>query len=204
VDTIHVTRIVTVSTSARLTIEAGTVIRFDSGAGLFVLGRLTAAGTKDKHILFTTIADTVGGLPTAGQWVGLNFLPGSSGDLNYCDVRFADNGVIVERASVTFRGCIIEDFALRGIYLKGATAAQPISTTIADCIIRQNDAGTKGNGTGVYVYRAVNVTLTQCEISDCQYGIQFKGNEADAPRFTITGCTIRDNAAYGIYIPWSG
>jgi YD repeat-containing protein len=78
-----------------LTIEPGTVVKFDSGIGLRLgsgssiysagYGILNAQGTQDKPIVFSSIA--------AGQyWPGIRFdwsASGSGSRLNYCTIEYA-------------------------------------------------------------------------------------------------------------------
>jgi hypothetical protein len=203
-DTIKVSDQVVVGASGRLTIQAGAVILFSPGSGLFVQGELRATGEKNRRILFTGAADTSGGSPKAGCWEGLRFLPHSSGMVNHCDVRLANNGIHVDQSSISLYGCTIEDFASRGIYIDGFESDSLVPMTVEYCSIRQNDTALMGSGVGILVYRSAFVTITRCDISHCQYGVQFRGREAHAPQFQMTGCTIRDHASYGIYIPWVG
>ena len=200
-DTIKVTRSVIVSATGRLTIQAGAVILFSPGTGLLVQGQLRANGERDKCILFTCIADTAGGSPQAGQWNGLRFLPNSTGSVRHCDIRFARNGVRIDQSSVTFYGCAIADFSARGIFINGSKSDPPVSTIIEHCRIRQNDTELIGSGVGILAYRSAHVTLSRCEVSKCRYGVEFGATQAKAPQFLISGCTIRDHALYGIYIP---
>ena len=78
-----------------LTIEPGTVIKFDSGTGLHLgsgssvynagYGILNAQGTQDKPIVFSSIA-------TGQYWPGIMFQWSSSGAssrLNYCTIEYA-------------------------------------------------------------------------------------------------------------------
>jgi hypothetical protein len=80
-----------IGNNAVLTIEPGTVIKFNAGASLSVgystNGTLIANGTVDKPITFTSSA----ALPTAGAWDGLYFYSKtqSSSLLKYCNIQFA-------------------------------------------------------------------------------------------------------------------
>jgi len=203
-DTIRMTRNIIVTATAQLTIQPGAVIQFRHDAGLFVRGALRAEGTQSRPIVFTSLADTSGGSPVSEMWSGLNFLPGSKGDLSGCHIRYAVTGVLVNRSSVVLEDCLIEDFTSQGIFIKGATAKELFSAEVNNCTIRQTDPYLRGTGDGIRVYRSVHATISRCHISNCQYGIHLRGNNADAPQFSIAHCTIRDNADYGIYIPWVG
>ncbi|MFQ6009259.1 MAG: right-handed parallel beta-helix repeat-containing protein, partial [Candidatus Zixiibacteriota bacterium] len=151
-DTIKVTDQVLVAASGRLTIQAGAVILFSSGSGIFVRGELRAIGERNKRIIFTGAADTSGGSAFAGCWEGLSFLPHSTGLIHHCDVRFANIGIYVDQSSVSLYGCNVEDFATRGIYIDGFESDSLIPSTIEYCSIRQNDTALVGSGVGILVY----------------------------------------------------
>ncbi len=93
---------VTVSAKVTLTIEPGTVVKFfDTSSRLLVAGSLTAIGTPDRRIVFTSIKDdSVGGdtggngpsTPAAGDWYYIG-LSGRSSILRYTDIRYGGYGV---------------------------------------------------------------------------------------------------------------
>jgi subtilisin family serine protease len=70
--TYHVTGNVLVNPGVTLTIQAGTVVKFDSAKLLAVRGTLIADGTSDRPILFTAWAygGCVTGLPCSDLWGG--------------------------------------------------------------------------------------------------------------------------------------
>jgi hypothetical protein len=199
IDTIIVTDSVIVADSVHLTIQAGTIIMFNPGTALSIEGELIANGENANRILFTSSADTADGSPVAGEWKGLRFELNSDGLLSHCDLRYADSCVDVYESSTEFFGCIIEDFSSGGFYIDGCSASPPITTVIEGCVIRQNDASLVGTGTGIFVYRSVDITVSGCKISNCHYGMDFAGRQALAPHFQVTSCEIRDHASRGIY-----
>ncbi len=100
-----VTGNISVNANATLTIEAGTVIKFATGAQLSVYGTLDVNGTSENEVVFTSILDdTISGdtngdgeatQPGAGNWDGI-YLSGSStnqgiGEFDYCRVRYGGN-----------------------------------------------------------------------------------------------------------------
>lgn len=198
-DTIIVTDSVIVADSVQLTIQAGTIIMFNPGTALSVEGVLMANGEKVNRILFTSSADTADGSPVAGEWKGLRFELNGDGILSYCDLRYADSCVDVYETSPEFFGCIIENFSNGGFYIDGYGASPPITAVIESCVIRQNDASLVGTGTGIFVYRSVDITIFDCKINNCYYGMDFAGRQAIAPHFQVNGCEIRDHASRGIY-----
>lgn len=198
VDTIIVTDSVILADSVRLTILAGAIIMFSPSTALSVEGELIANGGKVNRILFTSSADTAGGFPVAGSWHGVSFKENSSGFMFFCDLRYASNSVHVDRTSTQFYGCVIEDFSSKGFYIDGYYTNPSITTVITGCVVRQNDANLLGTGTGIYVYRSADVTVTGCEVSNCLYGMGFYGQGTYAPHFQVSGCEVRDHASRGI------
>ena len=198
-DTIIVTGDVTVTGSATLTIDAGTIVLFNPETGLYIQGQLTAEGNSGNRILFTSSADTADGSPVAGEWKWVKFEANSDGILRNCDLRYADTCVYIDRSSPELDRCVIEDFSSRGIYVDGSSSNPPITPVIEHCVIGQNDLNLQGTGVGIYVYQRVNVTISGCEVSNCRYGMEFFGNGTLAPHFQVTGCEIRDHASRGVY-----
>lgn len=98
-----VTRPIAVAEGASLAIAPGVVVKFELGAGLTVHGTLTAVGTAESPIVFTSVRDdNVAGdlpadgptVPSPGDWGELAFVgPGSDGSqLAHCEVWFGGGG----------------------------------------------------------------------------------------------------------------
>jgi predicted outer membrane repeat protein len=96
---------VTVNLNVRLTIDAGTVVKFGAAGQLSVYGTLDANGTDGGWVVFTSLKDDAYGgdtngdgnasLPAAGDWYGI-YLSGSStnqgiGEFDYCLFRYGGN-----------------------------------------------------------------------------------------------------------------
>lgn len=96
--------LVTIPAGVTLNIEPGTVIKFQGGGAgvIHVYGSLITHGSPLDGIYFTSLLDdSIGGdtngdatstLPTATDWQGVYFHPGSSGDLDYTTIRYAEYG----------------------------------------------------------------------------------------------------------------
>ncbi len=86
-----VVRTLTVPEGVTLTIDPGTVVRFegarDGGNRIVVKGRLVAVGTKDKPIRF--IPKGRG----SGPWFGVEFTGGGAGRVEHCIFEGATAGV---------------------------------------------------------------------------------------------------------------
>lgn len=72
---------------ANLAINAGTLVQFEDGAGITVLGSLNAVGASGSPVMFTSRKQQ----PTPGSWHGIVFgdaANAASGQLQYADVRY--------------------------------------------------------------------------------------------------------------------
>ena len=84
---------ITIPNDSMLTIEPGVLVEFQKHAGLWVQGRLRAAGTETDSIIFT-VADTNGfSQPdTSGGWNGIRFIDtpqtNDSSRLEYCRLEY--------------------------------------------------------------------------------------------------------------------
>lgn len=198
-DTILVTETVTVAADAELTIEAGTLVMFTPGTGLSVAGRLTAVGEENNRIRFTASADTTCGTPLTELWNGVNFQQNSDGTVRYCVLRYAGSCLNVIVSSPEIAHCEMEYFLNNGIYVDGYYEDPPITVLIENCVIRDEGMDPSATRAGIFVYRAADVTIADCAVSGCSYGLEFKGLKTVTPNFQVTGCLIRDHSYYGIY-----
>jgi len=126
----------TVRVASSLTIEAGTVVKFEHGACLDVLpaGSLTAIGSESTPIIFTSLADDLHGgdtgadgetLPMPGDW-GCD---GARGDLNlrgrgsvleYVQDLYGTNGTDVQAESIVIEHSTFAHHRDYGLVLDGA------------------------------------------------------------------------------------
>jgi hypothetical protein len=198
-DTVLVTASVYVTGEASLTIEPGARILFNLGTGLNVYGNLIATGTESRPILFTSAADIAGGAPAAGDWDGIRFNRAGGGTLSRSVIRYGINDVYISESSPQITHCLIEEFKQKGIYIDGPGGIVPLELSVTECLIRQRSADYADVRVGVFIYEAVDITIADCAISNCHYGIQFQGQVAIIPHFQVTGCDIREHRWYGIY-----
>ncbi len=109
---------VTVWPGATLTIEPGTIVKFDSGNYIDVMGSLVANGTVDQKIYFTSLLDdTIGGdtngdgsatVPdlsaNRGMWSGVYFDLPEDVSLANANISFSRNGFDFFTATATIAG----------------------------------------------------------------------------------------------------
>ena len=93
---------VNIRTPYRVTIQAGTALKFDhSSYQLKVDGKLTAVGTASKRITFTSNRQN----PSKGDWNRIFFEPDDPGNydpfnkLQYCRIEFASYGIFCTHSS---------------------------------------------------------------------------------------------------------
>ncbi|HNV82370.1 MAG: hypothetical protein WBI34_04190 [Tenuifilaceae bacterium] len=106
---------------ANLTIEPGTVIKFKSGSSLsfgsYENMTLTANGTEDKPIVFTSFSAN----PAPGAWEGLWFYDNalSNSSMAYCQVMYAgqnDYPALNFDVKIKFNNCTVSKNKKNGIY----------------------------------------------------------------------------------------
>ena len=141
----------TVNDNVKLTISAGAVVKFNSGAYMNVMGTLNATGTSDDKIAFTSLKDDSHGGDTNND---ANATSPSPGDWSH--IRFygkdANNGIGIFEHSIvryggssnnypanlfpqlsdsfSFRNSVCEHSARNGIYLSSTNSGNIISNNI--------------------------------------------------------------------------
>ena len=155
----------TISVNAALTIEPGTVVKFQSGAALYVdtTGQLNAIGSATAHIVFTGIKDDSAGgdtnadgsatKPTIGDWSTIGVV-GNSSSFDYAEVRYADSAVALAGKNQSVKHTT---FTFNTLALDSTNVAVPASsTTIANNVFFKNthpltiDAGTAVDATNTF------------------------------------------------------
>ncbi|MEW6655048.1 MAG: M12 family metallo-peptidase, partial [Bacteroidota bacterium] len=106
---ITVTGTVTVASGVTLTVEPGATISFASSASITVNGTLYAVGNTSNPITFTK--------SSTSNWGGIQFNSGSSGNLQYCNIQNAGNGIYCYNSSPTIKYSTIDNNYSTGLYL---------------------------------------------------------------------------------------
>lgn len=136
---------------AELTIEPGTIIKFNRGAMLNIDERLNAAGTEDEKIIFTSIKDDSAGgdtnkdgtatSPARGDWTSIFFYKGEQSIMEHVVVSYGSvEGAVMGAVTINLKDIIIRNSEINnsgysGIFIKDS---QP---TIENNIISNNRAG---------------------------------------------------------------
>lgn len=89
--------IIDVAPGAKLVIQPGTVVKFNTGAGILVEGELDAVGTADKQITFTSNQTS----PQKGDWAGIYFTKGSVNATVAADGTYS-SGSIIKYANIKY------------------------------------------------------------------------------------------------------
>ena len=178
---------VQVNPGITLTIEAGTVVKFN-GTLLYVSGTLNAQGTTGSPVYFTSYHDdSVGGdsngnggdtSPAPGNWVSILVHDGGSATLSHCTIRYA--GAYMGGSAI-WNG-------MGGIFKTG-----PGNLSVDHCTV--TDTSTKG----IWLSAATGtVAVTNSTISNNPVnGILLEGSSAT---ITLSGNAIQNNTGSGIYV----
>ena len=133
---------ITVGTGVTLTIEPGTIVKFQDSRSMIVNGMIQALGTVGQKIYFTSWHDdSVGGdtngnggnsAPSPGNWKYIRFDDASDDAslIDYAVIRYgggwsAAGGVEIHDASPTIRNCQISQHYTDGIYLDTTVSSLP-------------------------------------------------------------------------------
>jgi len=102
------TQNVTVNSGITLTLSSGIQLIFANSKSLIVNGTLNAQGSSENKITFTS---------SSGTWNGIQFNPGSSGNVQYCNINNASIGILCNSSSPTIQYNNLNNITNIGIYL---------------------------------------------------------------------------------------
>lgn len=165
----------------KLTIEPGVIVKFNNGVLMRCQGELSAVGTVDDPITFTSNDSA----PQPGSWQYILMEYSSKLILKHVNVEYANQGIRLSGAPVS--SSIIEnsDFTQNNIAISKVGGTIP-GFTIRTTTFSNNNYGVGGGGPAI----------GDMNISDCV----FSGNLGGAYLASgiITDCIFRDNSEYGL------
>jgi parallel beta-helix repeat protein len=201
---------VSVSSGVTLTVSPGVRVEAANGIQLEIAGRLEAAGTATQPITFTSDLDS-----GSGQWAGLHFDAGSSGQLEHVTVRYGgDNNGVGSANLYAGAGSVLEiqhSQVLTGSYSSNGIQLMGVTALISDTLIAGNGYdGVTATGSDLMVIKSTirnngsdgisissspgNNILDHNTVDNNDYsGIVVKQSSA-----VITFNDIHDNDHYGI------
>ena len=161
---------VTVASGATLTLQPGTILKFNTGCSLTVNGTLDAQGARAAPIVFTSLKDDAHGGDTngdgektyaqAGDWARI--YAGGTLNMKHCLIRHCNNnsdqGAIQGTGgTVTFDNSIIESSVYECVRMNSGRF------TAHNSVFRDSSMGFGYyGGSGVYIYN--------CVVADCTIG----------------------------------
>ena len=184
---------VTVVPGVALTIEAGVAVMGNSGTRLLIQGQLTAIGTSEQTILFTSSTNS-----GPNQWVGLVFDQGK-GVLEHVTVRYAGTGIVVsgQQASLSVSASQINSNAGYGIV--GSQNAGPLQLTVTNSTFNANantaiHVAANANAPSNAVINVTGNSFT----GNGGYPLALAGNGVVTPALTFSGNTLSGNGGNSV------
>jgi parallel beta-helix repeat protein len=161
-----VTNKVIVPSGVTLTIEPGTLIKFEKGASLQVYGVLNAQGTESNLITFTSNEPSL----AKGDWSGVYLTDSGSAQslISYCKVEYSSNGIQFYNTSPSISH-VISSNNINGFFFYNS------SPQMTDVTASQNE-------TGLYLQSQSSPTILYSKIiNNTKYGIYLKGSTGSEP-----------------------
>ncbi|MFQ5645455.1 MAG: right-handed parallel beta-helix repeat-containing protein [bacterium] len=178
--TVIVSGLVKVAAKASLKIRPGSRILFTGNKkgtnALFVQGNLTAMGTLEKPIIFTSHEPE----PRKGDWSGINLIASDRllNKMSFCRISFARVGLHCHFSLLSVSDCTFTNNK-RGIYF------QDMKADIRRTVIAGNYSGLRGRG--------AQLSLTGCVFSGNYWGMDLNGSQAG-----LADNRFLENLLYGL------
>jgi hypothetical protein len=184
-----------IDTGVKLTIEPGVVIKISTGCYIQVRGELNAIGTPNDLIIFTS--NNL--VPTNVDWEYINFIYGSTCNIQYCSFKYAKcalkfdsyYGVYAKIQNCYFMNCG------QGIDISWLSGEGTCTFDILDNIFYKITGygwGWTINFNDTNGFKEVTINIINNILLGCSGGIQVKGDFTDTVTISsniITGCYRR-------------
>ncbi len=180
----------TTQTGTNFTVQPGVITKFASSAGLTVNGSITAVGTVQNRITFTSDKDdNTGGdvagdglnWATAGSWDGIELKTTATGSLVYVDIQYGggnsrtDANLVIRGNNVSVTNSKISQSAERGLRIYGDNAdlsgleiygnlEAAISVETGGSAVVTNSRLFANSGDAIYVNNNAGATVTDSEM----------------------------------------
>ena len=179
---------VTMASGATLTLQPGTILKFNTGCSLTVNGTLDAQGTRAAPIVFTSLKDDAHGgdtngdgektLPDANDWRSI-YVSGKA-SFSFAEILYgggtsssSDSGVLVGNSggTISLANTTIAHAMYDGIFSRATVTGE--NMIIHDCDRGINTCG----GSGVF---------KNCVIDRCRWGVMAEGGSGTYYNCIIT------------------
>lgn len=190
----------TVAPQATLTIEPGTVVRFQRGGDggtlpiLVIQGRIQANGSEERPILFASSAEE----PLAGEWQGIVILASEKKNLLVsCHVEGAETGLdslfsTINMKNTLFRKCRTGIRVQDSLFVMNGGGAHDclLGSALTDSEADIRDAAFSGNRQGAVAVRTSLTLIGTVFEENATLGLK-----ADDCRLRISGCRLAVNGS---------
>ena len=172
---------VNVMPGVTLTIEPAVEVRFGGDFSLIVEGRITAIGTSDREIHFTTNDPTHN-----ATWHSIVLNGSQSSSFINCIIEYGTNGITVENGFLEVQSSFIESNSGNGITVNNGS------------VLAKNNEIAGNRNSGIYIAGGTQVTVENNVIRSNGNGIVLTGNLTGA--INIGQNTISSNTQSGIVL----
>jgi len=172
---------VTVLQNRTLTIEPGVEVRFGGWFSIYIQGKLTAIGTADKNIVFTSNKKD----PETGDWNTLLFTGLETSTLTHCLIEYAASAVTVDSGHLQMESNTIMYNSGDGVRILGGVV------NVENTQIRDN------NGNGIFVIDCDQVVIRSNTIQSNVDGILLNKTSINVD---ISQNVISSNTQSGIHL----
>jgi parallel beta-helix repeat protein len=201
--------IITVTTGATLTIEAGTIIKMvDTNNSFIVQGVLQIQGLTGQPVILTSwLDDSAGGdtngdgaatQPAALNWQGIQFVSSTArGDLEGLDIRYANYAIVCQQPSVVLK---VHNSSVRYAYMGISQIQGAVDIELENCLISHNSTA------GIYDRGSSQLVIRNCTVVDNGYGGQWPnaGVRIGVSNVTIDNTIIAFNNVNLVHSSYEG